>query len=276
MKMRPSETALHFFYRLNAAAVKAEIPFQASSERRKLRLRRFFKKRKDVQLKTALEGHLFQSISEVERVLRLHEDVWRVDGYETPPTKTRDAKTDNLPRVGLKHRRSGHAFLSQNRIAGKTLFVGIVLKRDIWLESVERSDVQTVEKVILEFRWRAFKTVKHLAKQGMLNDARSNKPDSGLSLAEDPLEVALGPGQRYGWWKIIIQRTRIRSRLCVGRSMIGERGYSETRVLRLDLARRLSHKIRMHRQIKVSGLGGIPTYIFAHARVKITLGWEVV
>ncbi|OWZ02355.1 hypothetical protein PHMEG_00026095 [Phytophthora megakarya] len=77
MKMRSSETALQFFYRLNAAAVKAENPFQTSSKRRELHLSRYVKKLKDVQLKTALEGHQFQSISEVERVLRRHEDVWR-------------------------------------------------------------------------------------------------------------------------------------------------------------------------------------------------------
>ncbi|OWZ07020.1 hypothetical protein PHMEG_00020641 [Phytophthora megakarya] len=108
MKMRSSETAL-----LNTAAVKAEIPFQTSSRRRELHLRRFVKKLKDVQLKTALEGHQVQSISEVERVLRRHEDVWREDGYETPPTRTRDARADNLPRGGLKPRRPGHAFLTQ-------------------------------------------------------------------------------------------------------------------------------------------------------------------
>ncbi|OWZ04067.1 hypothetical protein PHMEG_00024097 [Phytophthora megakarya] len=117
-KMRSSETALQFFYRLNAAAVKAEIPFQTSSKRRKLHLRRFVKKLKDVQLKTALEGHQFQSISEVERVLRRHEDVWREDGYEMPPTRTRDARADNLPRGGLKPRRPGHAFLTQNVDSG--------------------------------------------------------------------------------------------------------------------------------------------------------------
>ncbi|OWY94531.1 LOW QUALITY PROTEIN: hypothetical protein PHMEG_00035707 [Phytophthora megakarya] len=42
--------------------------------------------------------------------------------------------------------------------------------RDIRPESVERNDVETVEKSTLESCWRAFKTVKHLASQGMLND----------------------------------------------------------------------------------------------------------
>ncbi|OWY92017.1 hypothetical protein PHMEG_00039143 [Phytophthora megakarya] len=44
----------------------------------------------------------------------------------------------------------------------------------------------------------------------------------------------------------------------------------------LDLARRLKLKLRTHRQIKVSGLGGVTAYITTHARVKITLGWSVV
>ncbi|OWZ01055.1 LOW QUALITY PROTEIN: hypothetical protein PHMEG_00027632, partial [Phytophthora megakarya] len=44
----------------------------------------------------------------------------------------------------------------------------------------------------------------------------------------------------------------------------------------LDLARRLKLKLRTLRQIKVSGLVGVTTYITTHARVKITLGWTVV
>ncbi|OWY94530.1 Pol Polyprotein [Phytophthora megakarya] len=87
-----SRSCIAFFYRLNAAAVKAEIPFQTYllgeqtfadhaslrtamnsphlsqrmtrwlsffSKRRELHIRRFVKKLKDVQLKTALEGHQF-------------------------------------------------------------------------------------------------------------------------------------------------------------------------------------------------------------------------
>ncbi|OWY90242.1 hypothetical protein PHMEG_00041721 [Phytophthora megakarya] len=99
---------------------------------------------------------------------------------------------------------------------------------------------------------------------------RSSKPDSGSS-----------PGQRYGWWEdrdsensyeiatvcgaINDRRTRI----------LLDTGASVS-IVSLDLARRLSLKIRTHRQIKVSGLGGIPTYISAHACIKITLGREVV
>ncbi|OWZ01687.1 hypothetical protein PHMEG_00026874 [Phytophthora megakarya] len=47
-------------------------------------------------------------------------------------------------------------------------------------------------------------------------------------------------------------------------------------IMSLDLARRLKLKLRTHRQIKVSGLGRVTTYITTHARVKITFGWSVV
>ncbi|OWY98999.1 hypothetical protein PHMEG_00030084 [Phytophthora megakarya] len=96
---------------------------------------------------------------------------------------------------------------------------------------------------------------------------RSNKPDSGSSPAKDPVEVALENSYEIATVCGAINDRRTRILLNTGASV---------RIVSLDLARRLSLKIRTHRQIKVPGLGGIPTYISAHARVKITLGWEVV
>ncbi|OWZ13114.1 LOW QUALITY PROTEIN: hypothetical protein PHMEG_00013621 [Phytophthora megakarya] len=110
---------------------------------------------------------------------------------------------------------------------------------------------------------------------------RSNKPDSGSSSDENQVEVALGPGQRYGWWEDLDSENsyeiatvcganndrQTRIRLDTGASMS---------IVSLDLAHRLSLKIRTHRQTNVSGLEGIPTYIAAHSRAKITLDWEVV
>ncbi|OWZ02356.1 hypothetical protein PHMEG_00026096 [Phytophthora megakarya] len=109
----------------------------------------------------------------------------------------------------------------------------------------------------------------------------SNKPDSGSSPAEASVEVALGPGQRYGWWEDHDSENSYE--IATGCGAINDR---RTRILldtsasvsivSLDLARRLSLRIRTHLQIKVSGMEGIPTYISAHARVKITLDWGVV
>ncbi|POM68478.1 Hypothetical protein PHPALM_15361, partial [Phytophthora palmivora] len=42
------------------------------------------------------------------------------------------------------------------------------------------------------------------------------------------------------------------------------------------LARKLGLRLKSHKQTKVSGMGGVPTYIGASAQVKITLGSRVV
>ncbi|OWY90417.1 LOW QUALITY PROTEIN: hypothetical protein PHMEG_00041462 [Phytophthora megakarya] len=47
-------------------------------------------------------------------------------------------------------------------------------------------------------------------------------------------------------------------------------------MIRLDLARKLKLKLDRQNQVKVSGLGGIPTQITASTEVKITLGSKVV
>ncbi|OWZ03910.1 LOW QUALITY PROTEIN: hypothetical protein PHMEG_00024280 [Phytophthora megakarya] len=91
MKKTDNETPLQFFYCLNAATVKAEVKFKSSSKLRESHIRRFIKKLRNDQLKTALEGHRFQSITGLERALRRHEDVWREEGYDSPaPKKLRD------------------------------------------------------------------------------------------------------------------------------------------------------------------------------------------
>ncbi|OWY92551.1 hypothetical protein PHMEG_00038402, partial [Phytophthora megakarya] len=96
MKMTDHETPLQFFYRLNAAAVKAEVKFKPSSKLRESHIRRFIKKLRNGQLKTALEGHRFRSITDLERALRRHEDVWRDEGYDSPaPKEPRDFRADN-------------------------------------------------------------------------------------------------------------------------------------------------------------------------------------
>ncbi|OWZ15555.1 hypothetical protein PHMEG_00010786 [Phytophthora megakarya] len=61
MKMTDHETPLQFFYRLNAAADKADGKFKSSSK-----LCEFIKKLRNDQLTTALKGHRFQSIADLE------------------------------------------------------------------------------------------------------------------------------------------------------------------------------------------------------------------
>ncbi|OWZ10637.1 hypothetical protein PHMEG_00016487 [Phytophthora megakarya] len=111
---------------------------------------------------------------------------------------------------------------------------------------------------------------------------RSDDPIPEISEPEsqDPLEVPLKPGQRYGWWENHEHGDMH------GHGWIGDDTWSWERlqnqnlighcIMSLDLARRLKLKLRTHRQIKVSGLGGVTTYITTHARVKTTLGWSMV
>ncbi|OWZ01531.1 LOW QUALITY PROTEIN: hypothetical protein PHMEG_00027059 [Phytophthora megakarya] len=112
---------------------------------------------------------------------------------------------------------------------------------------------------------------------------RSDDPIPEISepKSQDPLEVPLKPGQRYGWWEDhehgdmhglatihgAVNDSRTRILLDTG---------AFVSIMSLDLARRLKLKLRTHRQVKVSGLGGVTTYITNHARVKVTLGWSVV
>ncbi|OWZ10343.1 hypothetical protein PHMEG_00016818 [Phytophthora megakarya] len=87
------------------------------------------------------------------------------------------------------------------------------------------------------------------------------QPD--LTESEGSVDLPLRPGQRYA---VNDERTKILLDSRASRSMIS-----------LDLARRLKLKSRMLVDpVKVSGLGGVQSYITAMARVKITLGMNVV
>ncbi|OWZ15925.1 hypothetical protein PHMEG_00010348, partial [Phytophthora megakarya] len=99
--------------------------------------------------------------------------------------------------------------------------------------------------------------------------------------SQDPLEVPLKPGQRYGWWKVhehgdMHGLATIHGAMNDSRTRILLDTGASVSIMSLDLARRLKLKLRTHRQIKVSGLGVVTTYITTYARVKITLGRSVV
>jgi hypothetical protein len=99
---------------------------------------------------------------------------------------------------------------------------------------------------------------------------------------EEPTEFRLQPGERYGWWAEndpeeggrqvatvhgAVNNLRVKVLLDTGATMS---------MISLDLARTLKLKINSHKRIKVSGLGGVPTYISSSAEVKVTLGHRVV
>ncbi|OWZ12142.1 LOW QUALITY PROTEIN: hypothetical protein PHMEG_00014738 [Phytophthora megakarya] len=92
MKMTDHET--------HDTAVKAEVKFKSIS-------------------KLPLEGHRFQSITDLERALRRHEDVWCEQGYTSPaPKKPSDFRTDNVHRVRAQIRGPARrrAFVAQGDV----------------------------------------------------------------------------------------------------------------------------------------------------------------
>lgn len=99
---------------------------------------------------------------------------------------------------------------------------------------------------------------------------------------EGPAEFRLSPGERYGWWgehdpdegkcRVAVVHGAVNN---VMMQILLDTGATVS-MISLDLVRTLKLKLSSHKQIKVSGLGGVPTYITASAQVKVTLGHRVV
>jgi hypothetical protein len=94
-------------------------------------------------------------------------------------------------------------------------------------------------------------------------------------------EMRLEPGERYGWWEdhdadgnrnVAAVHGAVNNHRT---DLLLDSGASVSMVS-LDLARRLKLKLKFGKQLRVSGLGGVPTVITASAEVKITLGPRVV
>jgi hypothetical protein len=98
---------------------------------------------------------------------------------------------------------------------------------------------------------------------------------------DEPQELRLEPGERYGWWedhraeetkKVAVVHGAVNN--CRTKILL-DSGASVSMVS-LDLARRLKLILSYCKQLRVSGLGGVPTVITASVEVKITLGPRVV
>ncbi|GMF57330.1 unnamed protein product [Phytophthora fragariaefolia] len=108
------------------------------------------------------------------------------------------------------------------------------------------------------------------------DNVRSEAPDP-----DAPIEFRLQPGERYGWWEDHEPEDAHEVAMVHGavndcRTKILLDTGASVSMLCFDFARKLKLKLRTHKRMKVSGLGGVPTYISAHAEVKITLGPRVV
>ncbi|GMF33954.1 unnamed protein product [Phytophthora fragariaefolia] len=98
---------------------------------------------------------------------------------------------------------------------------------------------------------------------------------------DDPPEFRLGPGQRYGWWEEHNSDETKKVAMVHGavnncRTDILLDSGASVSMMSLDLARRLKLRLKFFKQLRMSGLGGVPTIITATTEVKITLGPRVV
>ncbi|GMF30015.1 unnamed protein product [Phytophthora fragariaefolia] len=114
MMQRRAESPLEFYYRLNKVADKAGIDFDSSSKQRERHLKVFTKKLLDSRLRTTLQGQRIRKLRDLEYVLKQHEEMTQGDDYDGPPPK-RDFRADNVPHGHFRPRRSGRAYVIQDK-----------------------------------------------------------------------------------------------------------------------------------------------------------------
>jgi len=103
------KSPLEFYYRLNMVADKAGIKFDSSTKQREWHLKVFSKKMADSPLRTTLQGQRLHQLSDVEYVLKQHEEMNQDDDTDTPGPR-RDFRAGNVARDRFRHKRSGRAY----------------------------------------------------------------------------------------------------------------------------------------------------------------------
>ncbi|POM71380.1 Reverse transcriptase [Phytophthora palmivora] len=104
----------------------------------------------------------------------------------------------------------------------------------------------------------------------------------GTVNSEEIREFKLNLGERYGWWEDNDPDPKKRDVAMVHgavndcRTKVLLDTGATVNIVSFDLARKLGLHLKSHKQTKVSGMGGVPTYIGASTQVKITLGPRVV
>jgi hypothetical protein len=115
------------------------------------------------------------------------------------------------------------------------------------------------------------------------NEARSflvNTGDQDGSSADRSFR--LRPGERRGWWSMYQQPAgkvgiaTVHGAVCDHRVNILLDSGSSTSMISLDLARKLGLKLSFNERLKVTGVGGVVTFVTAKAAAKVTLGLGII
>ncbi|GMF41149.1 unnamed protein product [Phytophthora fragariaefolia] len=103
-----------FHHKLNEAAVKAGITYKSPATKRAQHIKRFMKSLRDKQLKAILVNQRFHDGDGLEYVLQQDEDLVQDGEYDTPPSKSRDFRADNVHPGSFKPRRPGRPYVVQS------------------------------------------------------------------------------------------------------------------------------------------------------------------
>ncbi|KAK1928984.1 Ribonuclease HI [Phytophthora citrophthora] len=101
-------------------------------------------------------------------------------------------------------------------------------------------------------------------------------------IPDDTVTFRLRDGECYGWWEDNYPDRSKRDVVMVHGAVNDHRTKilldtgATINILSYDFARKLGLRLKSHKQTKVSGMGGVPTYIGASAEIKLTLGPRVV
>ncbi|POM59766.1 reverse transcriptase [Phytophthora palmivora] len=101
-------------------------------------------------------------------------------------------------------------------------------------------------------------------------------------IPDDTVSFRLKDGECYGWWEDNYPDRSKRDVVMVHGAVNDRRTKilldtgATINILSYDFARKLGLRLKSHKQTKVSGMGGVPTYIGASAEIKLTLGPRVV
>ncbi|KAJ8522520.1 hypothetical protein ON010_g17683 [Phytophthora cinnamomi] len=125
------------------------------------------------------------------------------------------------------------------------------------------------------------KNDKYLSDQQRLEQSHLEEDRPEGNDLDGPPEFRLDPGRRYGWWKEhnfddMKKMAMVHGAVKNHRTDILLDSGVYVSMMSLDLARRLKLRLKFCKQLRVSGLGGVPTIITATAEVKITVGPRVV
>ncbi|POM70990.1 Hypothetical protein PHPALM_12502 [Phytophthora palmivora] len=136
-------------------------------------------------------------------------------------------------------------------------------------------------KADIDFRKSSKRLEKHIRR--FITKLRDTRLKTSLQVnSEEIREYKLNLGERYGWWEDNDRDPKKRDVAMVHgavndcRTKVLLDTGATVNIVSLDLVRKLGLRLKSHKQTKVSGMGGVPTYIGDSTQVKITLGPRVV